>query len=665
MVPVKKITVALAGTPNVGKSTVFNLLTGLRQYTANWPGKTVEIKEGVREFDGYEMKFVDLPGTYSLTAYSYDEVIARRFIVDGRPDVVVQVIDASTLKKDLYLTLQLLELTDKLIVVLNMMDIAKMKGMEIDIAKLSKILGVPVIPMIAVKGIGIDDLLKKIVEVVEGKVRLKPLRISYGDKVEPLVRKLKDMVQEDRIQGYPTRWLLIKLLEGDKEVIELLKRSPNYINVVSSYNEILKTAPNLSVIIASLRHKMVDTIYKLSVKQPKELRTLSERIDRVVLHKIIGLPILVGVFSTAFLAVFTLGELLSDLASSAFGLVVDFLISDYLVGVTNPLMKSLIMDGVLPAFDVIISFIPMITMFLIVYAVMEDSGYMARAAVIMDRYMHLLGLHGKAFLSVLMGFGCNVPGIMATRGLEHHRDRLIAILVNPLVPCAARLGVMVFIVNLFFEPIRATLVMIWLIALSLLLVALTGALLDKAIVKREFTELIIELPEYHIPSIKNIALLTWVRVKAFVKRACTLIFASVILIWFLYTFPTYEVETSFGAQLGKLLEPLGRLMGLDWKAIVSLIFGLLAKEQVLAAMSVIYRVEEESLGEVLKSVWSPLQALTFLTVLMVYQPCIATIAVIRKETNSWKWTFLSTIYTLLLALVLGILTYNIGSLFLR
>jgi len=663
--PTKKITVALAGTPNVGKSTVFNLLTGLRQYTANWPGKTVEVKEGIREFDGYEIKFVDLPGTYSLTAYSYDEVIARRFIVDGKPDVVVQVIDASTLKKDLYLTLQLLELTDKLILVLNMMDIAKMKGLEINVNKLSALLGVPVVPMIAVKGIGVDNLLKKIIEVVEGRVQLRPLRISYGEKIEPLIVKLKGLIRREKVQGYPTRWLLIKLLEGDKEVIDTLKSSPEYKDIILSYNEILKTSPNLSIIIASLRHKMVDTIYKLSVRQPKELRTLSEKIDRIVLHKVLGPPILVGVLTVAFLAVFTLGEALSDLASYAFSMITEYLINNYLTTIINPLIRSLIADGVLPAFDVIISFIPMITMFLIVYAVIEDSGYMARATVIMDRYMHILGLHGKAFLSVLMGFGCNVPGIMATRGLEHHRDRLIAILVNPLVPCAARLGVMVFIVNLFFEPFRATLVMVWLVTLSLLLVALTGALLDKVIVKREFTELIIELPEYHIPSIKNIALLTWVRVKAFIKRACTLIFVSVILIWFLYTFPTYEVETSFGAQLGKLLEPLGKFMGLDWKAIVSLIFGLLAKEQVLAAMSVIYRVEEESLGEVLKNVWTPLQALTFLTVLMVYQPCVATIAVIRKETNSWKWTLLSIVYTLSLALILGVLTYNIGSLFLR
>lgn len=665
MKPTKKITVALAGTPNVGKSTVFNLLTGLRQYTANWPGKTVEVKEGIREFDGYEIKFVDLPGTYSLTAYSYDEVIARRFIVDGKPDVVVQVIDASTLKKDLYLTLQLLELTDKLILVLNMMDIAKMKGLEINVNKLSALLGVPVVPMIAVKGIGVDNLLKKIIEVVEGRVQLRPLRISYGEKIEPLIVKLKGLIRREKVQGYPTRWLLIKLLEGDKEVIDTLKSSPEYKDIILSYNEILKTSPNLSIIIASLRHKMVDTIYKLSVRQPKELRTLSEKIDRIVLHKVLGPPILVGVLTVAFLAVFTLGEALSDLASYAFSMITEYLINNYLTTIINPLIRSLIADGVLPAFDVIISFIPMITMFLIVYAVIEDSGYMARATVIMDRYMHILGLHGKAFLSVLMGFGCNVPGIMATRGLEHHRDRLIAILVNPLVPCAARLGVMVFIVNLFFEPFRATLVMVWLVTLSLLLVALTGALLDKVIVKREFTELIIELPEYHIPSIKNIALLTWVRVKAFIKRACTLIFVSVILIWFLYTFPTYEVETSFGAQLGKLLEPLGKFMGLDWKAIVSLIFGLLAKEQVLAAMSVIYRVEEESLGEVLKNVWTPLQALTFLTVLMVYQPCVATIAVIRKETNSWKWTLLSIVYTLSLALILGVLTYNIGSLFLR
>ncbi len=657
----RRIVVALAGTPNVGKSTVFNLLTGLRQYTANWPGKTVEVKEGFAEFDGYEIKVVDLPGTYSLTAYSYDEVVARRYIVEGRPDVVVQVVDASTLKKDLYLTLQILELTDRVVVALNMMDVAETKGLRIDVRKLSRLLGVPVVPMVAVKGVGVEELVRRVIEVAEGRVRTRPLRFTYGE-VERYVAEVVRALGSERVDGYPARWLAVKLLEGDREAVEVVEKLPRRDLVMAACRRASESVPNISVVIASLRHRMVDTIYRLSVRQPEHLRTISEKVDRVVLHRVAGLPILVGTFSVAFLSVFTLGGLLSDAVSSAFGALSEALVERYVSRVGDPLLRGLVEEAVLPAFDTILSFIPMIAVFLVVYAVMEDSGYMARAAVIMDRFMHALGLHGKAFLSILMGFGCNVPGIMATRGLERHRDRLIAIMVNPLVPCAARLGVMVFITSLFFDPVEATLVMLWLIGLSLSLVALTGALLNRLLGGREAVELIIELPEYHVPSLKNVAILTWVRVKAFLKRACTLIFLGVILIWLLYTFPTHEVETSFGAQLGRALEPLGRLMGLDWRAIVSLIFGLLAKEQVLAAMSVIYMVEEEGLGEVLKAAWTPLQALTFLAVLMVYQPCIATIAVIRKETNSWRWTLFSTAYTLGLAILVGLLTYNLGSL---
>jgi len=678
----KKIVVALAGNPNVGKSTLFNALTGLRQYTANWPGKTVERKEGILEYMGYEIRVVDLPGTYSLTAYSLEEVLARRFIVEEKPDVVVHVANSTTLEKDLYLTIQLLELTDKVILALNMIDVAESRGIKIDIRRLSKELGIPVIAMSATKKIGIEELLRTIIGVSEGKVRTKPLRISYGAELEEVIGKLTAKLRGYDLTGYHPRWVALKILEGDPEVLEIVRKLPEGDAILSSLSSLglPVTCPLLAdekderkrppcsycvrigssltcVLIATKRRILTKNLVKLTVRGPR-LRTRSEMVDKIVLHKLLGPMVLLCVFASAFILVFTAGKWISDLLTM--GVEEAFsLIEAYLAGLLPPLIYDIITGAVFSAIVTVVSFIPLITMFFLVYSVMEDSGYLARVAVIMDRFMHALGLHGKAFLSVIMAFGCNVPGVMATRALESERDRLIAILINPLVPCAARIGVMAFIASLFFSGFKATLVMLSLIMISLLLVALTGIILNRLFGGERGRELIIELPEYRMPSLRNVLLLTWPRVKEFLRRAGTLIMLGTVIIWALYTFPTGEMETSYGGQLGKALEPIGGIMGLDWRAITSLIFGLLAKEQVLAAMSVIYGSE---LTRILRMSWTPLQAFTFLVVFMIYEPCIATIATIRRETNSWLWTSISLTYTIALAILMGALTFNIGRL---
>lgn len=676
----KKILVALAGNPNVGKSTLFNALTGLRQYTANWPGKTVERKEGITEYKGYEIRLVDLPGTYSLTAYSLEELLARRFIVDEKPDVVVHVANATTLEKDLYLTLQLLELTDKVVLALNMIDVAEDKGIRIDAAKLSKILGIPVVKISAYKRRGLDKLLDKVIDVAEGRIKTKPLRISYGREVEELIDKLSSILSKYNLRGYSPRWVAIKLLEGDQEIIDLIRNLPEGNELIKllapscrSYCPFIKEGKPFDItlcsgcslrrgepicmLIASKRRIFIKNLIKLTVSG-LEVKSISDVVDRYVLHKLIGPIVLFGIFALAFLFIFTVGSMLSDYVSIG---------ADYLIGIVDSFLKGrvsnvihdFVVNGVLSAFSTVLSFIPLIFVFFLVYSIMEDSGYLARSAVIMDRFMHALGLHGKAFLSVIMAFGCNVPGIMATRALESERDRLIAILINPLIPCAARLGVMAFIANLFFSGPKAVAIMLFLIALSLTLVAIVGSLLNKLLKGERGRELIIELPEYRMPLLRNVLLLTWTRIRDFLKRAGTIIILGSILIWLLYTLPTGDFETSFGAQLGKALEPIANMMGMDWRAITSLIFGILAKEQVLAAMSIIYG---SNLAEVLRQSWTPLQALTFLTVFMIYEPCIATVAVTRRESGSWLWMFISLAYTILLAIIIGTLIYHIGSL---
>ncbi len=679
----EEIVVALAGNPNVGKSTLFNLLTGLRQYTANWPGKTVERKEGITEHLGYKIRVVDLPGTYSLTAYSLEEVLARRFIVEERPDVVIHIANATTLEKDLYLTIQLLELTDKVVLALNMIDVVEKKGIEIDEVRLSRKLGIPVVKISALKKIGIKELLNKVIMLAEGKIKTKPLRISYGPEIEEIISKLTSILGKYDLTGYTPRWVAIKLLEGDQEVLDIIRKLPEGEEILKSIMparlpiqcplikkgvatkgltcamcNIQENIP-ICVQIATKRRILIKNLVRLCVKGLKT-ESISDVIDKYVLHKVLGPIILINIFASAFLLVFTAGDMLSDYASSYVDLLIN-IIDPYLSKNLPYIVYDLIVNGIFSAFSAVISFIPLIFMFFLVYSLMEDSGYLARAAVIMDRFMHALGLHGKAFLSIVMAFGCNVPGIMATRALESRRDRLIAILINPLVPCGARLGVMAFIISLFFSDLEATIIMLSLIALSLGLVAGIGLLLNRLFGGEKGRELIIELPEYRLPSIRNVLLLTWPRVRDFLKRAGTLIMLGSIIIWALYTFPAKNIEVSFGGQLGKLLEPLGRLMGLDWRAITSLIFGILAKEQVLAAMSIIYGPD---LNSVLRNSWSPLQALTFLVVFMIYEPCIATIAVTKRETNSWLWTLFSLTYTIVLALLTGIIVFNIGKLFL-
>lgn len=663
----KEIIVALEGNPNVGKSTLFNALTGMRQHVGNWPGKTVEKKEGLCKYKGKKLRIVDLPGTYSLTAYSIEEIIARDFVIHERPDVVVDIVDASNLERNLYLTLQTLELTNKVVVALNMADVAEAKRFRIDIPKLSEMLGVPVIPTVADKRRGIDNLLSAVVGVAEGKIETKPCRLGFSRHIERQIREIEELLKDVDLGGHPLRWFAIKLLENDSEAVEITKNLKDGKKIFEKIDAIRKSEihHDMEVEIADERYKIIEKITKEVLKKERApVEDITDRIDRIVTHKILGLPILLGIYASIFWITFNVSTPLMDVFDKFFCWLGE-LTRQWMFSFNAPeLLISLLVDGVIAGVGSVLVFLPLIAIFFLIFAFLEDWGYMARAAFVMDRIMHAIGLHGKTFLSLLMGYGCNIPGIMATRTLEHRKDRLIAILINPLIPCGARLGVMTFLVAVFFKGNIATLVMLSLIILSLALVVLMGLLLRRLVLPGEHPAFIMELPPYHRPTVRGLLMHTWERAGVFVKRAGTIIVVVSIALWGLSTFPS---ETGLGntyiGQLGRLFEPLGSLMGFDWRLMVALIFGFAAKELTIATLGILYGHEEEGvLATILAKSWSPLIAYTFLVVQLIYVPCLASVAVMKRETNSWRWTLFGVAYTLILAFIAGIIVYNLGTL---
>lgn len=660
-----EIVVALEGNPNVGKSTLFNTLTGMRQHVGNWPGKTVEKKEGACKYKDKTLKVVDLPGTYSLTAYSIEEMVARDFVIHERPDVVVDIVDASNLERNLYLTLQTLELTDKVVIALNMADVADARGLEIDVQKLSETLGVPVVPTVADKRRGIDNLLSTLVDVAEGKIETRPCKLGFGRHIEGQIKEIEEVLKDVDLGGHPLRWFSIKLLENDSEAIEITKGLKDEQRIFEKVNAIRKTEihHDMEVEITDKRYEIIDKIMKDVLKKKRApAEEITDKIDRVVTHKVFGLPILLGIFASIFLVTFNVSAPLMDAFDGFFGWLGELTVAGMTSLNAPEWFTGLIVDGVIAGVGGVIVFLPLIAIFFLIFAFLEDWGYMARAAFVMDRIMHAIGLHGRTFLCLLMGYGCNIPGIMATRTLENRKDRLIAILINPLIPCGARLGVMTFLVAIFFRGNTAALVMLSLIVLSLALVVLMGLSLRRFVLPGEHPAFIMELPPYHKPTIRGLAIHTWERVGVFVKRAGTIIILISVVIWALSSFPSgVELSDTYVGQLGKLFEPLGNLMGFDWRLMVALIFGFAAKELTISTLAILYGFGEEvPLKTALATAWTPLIAYTFLVVQMIYVPCLASVAIMKRETNSWKWTMFSVAYTLILAFIAGVIVYNVG-----
>ena len=661
---IKKTMIALAGNPNSGKTTVFNSMTGGRQHVGNWPGVTVEKKEGKFAQNSHEITVVDLPGIYSLTAYSIDERIARDFLLREKPDAVVVVVDASNLERNLYLVTQLLELGSNVVLDLNMMDVVRNKGLEIDTSKLSAVLGIPVIETVAHQGEGIEKLKETIVEISGEKAD--SFRIDYDQDIESEIEAVQNAVT---LPGYPSRWVAIKLLEGDAEILERVADSNAESVVLESQAKLERhLGYDLETAFVERRYAFLSGLVKESTRKRlglAERLDMSDRIDRILVNRYLGIPIFLAMMWLVFQLVFTLGAPLADGIDSFIGWFGEA-VSSGIEGVKGPKwLSSLLSDGIIGGVGSVLVFLPNIMLLFLAIAILEASGYMARAAFVMDRFMHALGLHGKSFIPMLLGFGCNIPGIMATRTLESEKDRILTILVNPLMSCSARLPIYVLFAGAFFSKSQG-LVIFSLYLMGIVLAVVVARIFKSIFFKGEVAPLIMELPPYRLPTIKGVFIHMWERSSLFLRKAGSIIFLGVVLIWFLASLPLgaeYASEQSLIGKLGSLFTPLLEPAGFGfWQAGVALLFGILAKEVVVGTLGTLYGVEEAGLTSVIQAHFTALSAYAFMVMALVYIPCIAAIATIKRETG-WKWTGLAVGYSLVLGWFLAVLIYQMGVLF--
>lgn len=663
-------TIALVGNPNSGKTTLFNALTGANQHVGNWPGVTVEKKEGQFRFQDQIYTLVDLPGTYSLGAFSEDEIIARDYILQGHPDVVINVVDATNIERNLYLTTQLLEMGVKVVVALNMVDEARNHQMEFNLEALSKKLGVPIVPMIASKRQGLDKLVETAVGEIQNAHQNRVATISYGQELDETLAQLTEYLCQGDL-GYPPSWLALKVLEGDEYALQmvladqLLKESEE---LGLFLDEVAAQGSDLELEIVDSRYQFVKEITSDTVLRPIEaVTTRTDRIDRIVTHKYLGLPIFALIMLGVFQLTFTIGE---DLLGELFADGVAYLGELVGVGLGNigapEWLMSFVADGIFGGVGAVIEFIPLIVMLYLLLGLLEDSGYMARAAYVMDNTMRVLGLQGKTFISMIVGFGCNVPGVMATRTLESRKDRMIATLINPFMSCGAKLPIYLVFIAAFF-PDHGGLVLFIVYSLGILIALLMAKVFSETLFKGETTHFIMELPPYRRPTFRNVLRNMWDNVSGFLTRAGTTIFMVVSILWILAVLPVgveaYGPESILG-RIGIFFAPIFRPAGFGtWQAAVGLFSGIAAKEAVVATLGMVYAGVDEGveLINAIRGAFTPLSAAAFMVMTLLYTPCVATISTIKKETNSWKWAIFAAVYTFFIGWLMAVLVFQVGT----
>ena len=695
------LTIGLAGNPNAGKTTLFNELTGARQHVGNYPGVTVEKKEGVCRRGDYELHIVDLPGTYSLSANSVEELIAREFVVQERPDVIVDVVDASNLERNLYLTTQFIELDQPTVVALNMMDEAESSGRSIDHALLSELFGVPMVPIVARRGEGTDALLDAVIAVAENQ-RRPAVQVNFGPELEPHVREVTDLVAQtgacvtpectfpgEALLPVGPRWIAIKLLEGDPAICQRTEREfPDAVELLAAVVKArahirLVIGDDPEVAIADRRYGFISGATREALHHDQLHRVdWSEAVDRVVASRVLGLPLFAVLMWGMFFLVFRLGAPPMRWIESLFTALSDE--GSRLLPAGE--LRSLIVDGVLGGVGGVLTFVPNIMLLFLAISVLEDTGYMARAAFVVDRVMHRIGLHGKSFIPLLIGFGCTVPAVLATRTLDQRRDRLVTMLVAPLMSCGARLPVYVLLAGAFFAPNVAGQVIFSIYVLGVIMALTMAFLFRRFLFTGPTTPFVMELPPYRLPTLRGLVIHVWERAWQYIKKAGTVILGFAIVVWFLMSYPKLPAPTgaapgvshasgqeamaySFAGRLGKAIEPALRPLGFDWRIGVALIAGLGAKEVVVSTLATSYKLSgdeanEESLREALAKdpKLSPLTAVAFMVFVLLYVPCLSTVAVIWRESGSWKWPVFTVAYTCALAWLGAFVVHTAGTL---
>lgn len=690
------INIALVGNPNCGKTSLFNFASGAHERVGNYSGVTVDAKEGRAEYVGYQFNLVDLPGTYSLSAYSPEELYVRKQIIDKTPDVIINVIDASNLERNLYLTTQLVDMNLKIVGALNMFDEFESRGDKLDYDKLGELFGIPLVPTVFRNGRGVDELFNTVISVYEGeslkgKNRQRHVHLNHGKYIEQAIDEIKKEIQKDEQirYKYSTRFLSIKLLEKDSNIENFVKSLPNGEEIIATRDKaaeyiMTETKEDSETAIMNAKYGIIHgALHEAGCEEGTRTDTyqLTHVLDSLITNKYVGFPIFFLFLYIMFEVTFTLGQYPMDWIEAgvnALGGLVKSTMPD------GPL-KDMIADGAIAGVGAVIVFLPQILILYFFISFMEDSGYMARAAFIMDKLMHKMGLHGKSFIPLIMGFGCNVPAVMATRTIENRRNRLITILVLPLMSCSARLPIYIMIIGTFFAVEYQSVIMISLYAIGIILAVLMSRIFSKWMIKGDDTPFVMELPPYRFPTAKAIARHTWEKGKQYLKKMGGIILVASVIVWALGYFPhddglsnQAQKEQSYIGRIGKAIEPVFRPQGFDWKLDVSLVAGIGAKEIVASTMGVLYADDEtvaddtaDNSGKygVLRQKMetdgmTPLIAFSYLLFVLIYFPCIATIAAIKGETGSWKWAVFAAGYTTLLAWIVSACVYQTGMLIL-
>ena len=680
------IKIALAGNPNCGKTSLFNIASGAHEHVGNYSGVTVDAKEGLFEHGGYRFKLVDLPGTYSLSAYSPEELYVRKNLLEEVPDVVINVVDASNLQRNLYLTAQLIDMNLRVVMALTMYDELQAKGDTLDIRQLGYLLGMPVVPTVSRTGEGIDKLFDTVIQIYEQSDPhlARHIHINHGAELEQSITRLKKLISrtEDVRYKYSTRYLAIKYLENDKDIESVVESLPDRDEIIAARFEEQKRIE--AMIKSPIEAAMVDAKYAfirgalaetyIPYKGRKKV-SITDKIDSVATNRWLAFPIFILLLYIVFDGTFVLGEYPMrwiEWLVAHIGAFVSTVMAD-------GWFKDLIVDGVIGGVGSVLVFLPNIMILYMFISLMEDSGYMARAAFIMDRLMHKIGLHGKSFIPMIMGFGCNVPAIMATRTIESRKSRLITMLIIPLMSCAGRMPVYILIAGAFF-PRHAGLVLLGMYALGILL-AVAAAKVMSRFFKEDDLPFVMELPPYRIPTAKSIFRHTWEKGKQYLQKMSGVILVFSVAIWFLGYFPDHDAygsvqeqqEHSFIGYVGKAMEPVLEPLGFDWKMGVGIVAGVGAKELVVSTLGVMYageqpvvETQEDPRGDtrlqkaLVKSV-TPAGALAYMVFILLYFPCIATFVAIKNE-GGWKWAIITAVYTILLAWVAALITFRIFSL---
>ena len=661
--------VGLAGNPNVGKTTVFNELTGMHQHVGNWPGKTVEQAIGQFSRGKYDYEIVDLPGNYALSAHTMEEIVSRDFIVDEDPDVIIDVVDASNLERNLYLTVQMMELGANLVLALNMNDFAKKRGYLIDVDLMSEILGFPVIDINAKTGQGIEELFASVEKQAENPVDTSK-SLTYDAELKSHFVNLQSLIEKDeKLLDVPSQWTAIKLLENDSIVIQKVKNSPQSSAIFKELDNVLKNLnddydESPEEIIAGARYEFIEDVMAKSVEiNAVEGKTLTDKIDDIVLNKFLAFPIFVVLMYIIFEITYNVSAPFQNLIEQCFNVLSEFLASF----ITNPYLTSFLCDAVIGGVGGVLSFLPIILVIFLFLSILEDCGYLARAAFSMDLIMHkLVGLHGKAFIPMILGFGCGVPAIMATRTLENDNDRKIAMMLVPFMSCTARLPIYAIFIAAFFQEYNG-IILLSIYLLGIVVAFIVASILKRILLKGVTTPFVMELPSYKLPSLKGVLLHTGEKVVGFIKKAGTVILGCSIVLWALSSFPLgvkYGSADSLLGMIGSFIAPIFAPLGFGtWQAAVALIAGLAAKEVIVSTFGTLGGMNEDDengMTHLIQDTFTPLSAYSFMAFTLLYIPCFSTIAAIKHEMNGYRWALTMCAITFVTAYVVSFLIYNIG-----